>query len=248
MSFEQPIRFFREGVGNINYQSPFVDTGDFIAAADDGLTVESVLGVPTVRLGQAFIGGSGADLLEDRRIPLNGHTLFLTDGNGTTGFLSGLMGITGNSSSGPTPEIDLIDGFSGNSLIITVETPGVFLSTPASALSWASATNYWSFLSLVSAPAFAPAIRTSVGTPVVSEQDTTIVVDTSGGNAVVTINPALNTRIMNIKKKGTDLNTITIQPSTGSIYADSGAQASFVFSGAGESISVQSDLTDLFVL
>ncbi len=83
MSFENPIRFFREGIGNINYQSPSLPTGSVgVAGARNGLSQD---GGSYIVLGQD-IGevGSPADLLSNREINLKdfyvnsfgGNTIF----------------------------------------------------------------------------------------------------------------------------------------------------------------------------
>lgn len=74
-------------------------------------------------------------------------------------------------------------------------------------------------------------------------------VDTSSGNVTLTLNPAtLGSLFFEVKKLGTDGNSITISMTTGSIYADTGAQSSYTFSIAGAAIGVRSNGTDAVVV
>lgn len=82
-----------------------------------------------------------------------------------------------------------------------------------------------------------------------SSNDDVIIVDTSLGNVTISVNPSLLGKdSFKIKKLGTDVNSVIISMLAGSIYADSGAQASYTFSGPGAAIELQTDGTNAYVL
>ncbi len=75
--------------------------------------------------------------------------------------------------------------------------------------------------------------------------DTTILVDTSGGNRIITYNPVtMNKKIVNIKKTTSDTNTVTITPSSGTIDG----LTSIAFNTSNQSIPVHSNGTNLYTL
>jgi hypothetical protein len=77
----------------------------------------------------------------------------------------------------------------------------------------------------------------------------TYIVDTSGGSVTLTVNPTtLGNFGFSVKKKGTDSNSVTISMSSGSIYADNGAQSFYTFSSPGAAINIKLDGTDAYVL
>jgi hypothetical protein len=104
----------------------------------------------------------------------------------------------------------------------------------------------------ISTKGFAPGIRTTTtAAETFGATDTTIICDTTAGNINVSVNPGAVVGVNRmgwIKKKLTDANTVTITPTSGSIFADAGAAASFTFNGPGESIQFQSDGVNLYVL
>jgi hypothetical protein len=234
------------GNGSLTYNNKIPDTSGLIAAADDGLSVETPAGVNTVRLGQITNNLAGpAKFNEDRFIPQNGHQLQFIDANGADiAIAAPLLGI-----SGQNPEIIMQDLLSANDMELSISVAGAtFVFSGSNVFAWDANTDYFTFNRVVVAPAFAPGIRQVSGVVNVLEGDTTLIVDTSAGNATINIDPATNTRIMNIRKLGTDSNTITIHAVTGTINKDGVAAANASFSSAGESLSVQSDLTNLYVI
>jgi hypothetical protein len=79
--------------------------------------------------------------------------------------------------------------------------------------------------------------------------DYTIIVDTTGGNCVVNINPAtVPGQLINIKKSSADVNTITITPTSGTIQGFGAPAATYVFNLQGESISIHNDGTNFFII
>jgi hypothetical protein len=104
----------------------------------------------------------------------------------------------------------------------------------------------------ISTKGFAPGIRTTAtAAETFGATDTTIICDTTAGNINVSVNPGAVVGVNRmgwIKKKLTDANTVTITPTSGNIFADAGAAASFTFNGPGESIQFQSDGVNLYVL
>ena len=146
-----------------------------------------------------------------------------------------ILGQTSSSDNGKKVQVN------GNMSIATVNAVG---ANPVKALVWDTVTSEV----LAGAATNSPSIRQLAANGSVLATDFTIVVDTSGGNINITVAPANVTGIVNIKKKGADANTITLTMSSGSIYADSGAQATFVYSNPGQSTSIQSDGTNVYVI
>lgn len=74
------------------------------------------------------------------------------------------------------------------------------------------------------------------------------VVDTGSGNVTLSLNPGtLGNLVFSVKKKGADVHTVTISMTTGSIYADAGAQSSFTLSNPGEAVTIRLDGTNAYV-
>jgi Cu/Ag efflux protein CusF len=79
--------------------------------------------------------------------------------------------------------------------------------------------------------------------------DYTVLADTTAGNMNFSVNPAtLNQAIGNIKKLSADANTVTITPTSGTIQGIGAPAATFVFNAQGQSVTFQSDGTNLYIL
>lgn len=90
-----------------------------------------------------------------------------------------------------------------------------------------------------------PFINSVVGSYTYTPTDKAILVDTSGGNATITINPAIfNKAGLRVKKTTADANTVTITPSSGTI---NGA-ASLVLTTQNETTDIQSDWVNLIAI
>lgn len=92
-------------------------------------------------------------------------------------------------------------------------------------------------------------IKTVSGNYSILTSDFTVIVDTSAGDVTITIDPTLKNFLLNIKKKGADGNNVIISATSGKIFADDGGLLStYTFNSPGESIQLQSDLTNLYLL
>ncbi len=88
-------------------------------------------------------------------------------------------------------------------------------------------------------------IRTTSINDSVLISDFTILVDTSGGNRIITFDPVtLPSKLVNIKKITNDVNTVTILPASGTIDSF----PSIVFNTFNQSIPVHSNGTNLYTL
>jgi hypothetical protein len=97
--------------------------------------------------------------------------------------------------------------------------------------------------------AIPPAFRTVSSNGPLLPTDQFVIVDTSGGNVTLSVTPAtLGQSTIKIKKKGTDINSIILSMTSGSIYADSGAQSSYTFFGPGAAVELDTDGTNSYVL
>jgi hypothetical protein len=251
-----------QGQGSISYSTPATTTGGggggTVTAANDGLSLDGTGAI--VQLGQQVATAlDPAKLLQNREVPLNGKTLAFrhTIGNDDVTIGAGSITIEGKGSIDGVPSI-LMNNLEGLFPAATIMLEQTFLTIDL------DATLYWVLdislgrLRAVGDPleveSIEPAIKTISANYIFGLHDCTLVVDTSGGNVGITVSPSLlkatggHGRLCYIKKKGTDANSVTITPSSGSIYADAGAAASYVFSFPGESITFQSDGTNLYVL
>jgi hypothetical protein len=79
--------------------------------------------------------------------------------------------------------------------------------------------------------------------------DSTIIADATAGNLNVSINPATTSqRIGNLKKKDATLNTVTLTPTSGQVFGLGAPAASISMGAQGQSITFQSDGTNIFIL
>lgn len=254
MNFDNLIRkFFDAGMGNIEYDTPSRVGANGAPIANNGLS-ESTVTAGTIVLGQNFFqAGNPANLLSNRHIPLNTHTIFIIDTvNDGISISGGRIGITGDLTGNLF--LSNLNGVNSNQLDLTVTSAGVafdFGGVSNGILSWVFATKHLFYTGAIDVRAINLATRTVAAAVVTfGDSDTTILADTSGGNINVNVDPTtlFAGRMGWVKKLGVDLNTVTITPTSGSIFGGAGAQASFTFSGAGESIQFQSDGTNLYVL
>lgn len=96
----------------------------------------------------------------------------------------------------------------------------------------------------------APAIRTTTTlAETFGATDSTIIADATGGNINVSIDPTTTSQRMgNLKKKDASLNTVTLTPSSGQVFGLGAPAASISMGAQGQSISFQSDGTNIFIL
>lgn len=80
-----------------------------------------------------------------------------------------------------------------------------------------------------------------------TKNDDNLLVDTTAGNVIVTIDPTIDGIEGTVKKTSADVNTITLQPASGTIQELGAPAASFVFNSQGEAITFFSDGTNLYV-
>lgn len=80
-----------------------------------------------------------------------------------------------------------------------------------------------------------------------TKNDENLLVDSTAGNIVVTIDPTIDGIEGTIKKTSGDANTITITPASGTIQELGAPAANFVFNSQGEAITFFSDGTNLYV-
>ena len=103
-------------------------------------------------------------------------------------------------------------------------------------------------------------IRAGIAADTFTANDNTLIMDSTAGNMTVSINPAalstigtgvnaMRTGIIGqVKKISADLNTITLNATSGLIYGLGAPAASLVFSAQGQSVSFQSDGTNIYIL
>jgi hypothetical protein len=136
----------------------------------------------------------------------------------------------------------------------TPTTLGILFGSPSSQLLFDAPTTdlfYTGAAFIVTGGGLGAGIRIPATAPVLTfaANDFTLVVDTSGGNCVVNMTPAnLLDHLGNILKKTSDFNTITLTATTGLIFANGTSATTFVFSGAGESISFHCDGVNIYII
>ena len=247
------LRVFRsDGLGDIAYNSRGIDTNaPPLTAAADGVSVDPATPT-TVRLGQK-VGQAGdpAILTEDREIPNPGNfTVFFGRNNG----VDDVVGI--NSGSGIS-----IDNASGQGILIfCFGLNWNFAILSATSLQESMGSENWTYNdvskritfsnTIVAAGGFGANIRTTNAAIInVAATDFTILSDTSGGNVVVNLDPAvLINQIVNIKKITPDLNTITLTPTSGTIQDTGVPTATLVFNVEGESFTIHCDGTNFYII
>jgi hypothetical protein len=80
-----------------------------------------------------------------------------------------------------------------------------------------------------------------------TKNDDNLLVDTTAGNVVVTIDPTIDGMEGTIKKTSADVNTVTLQPASGTIQGFGAPAASYIFNVQGESIAFFSDGINLYI-
>lgn len=96
----------------------------------------------------------------------------------------------------------------------------------------------------------APNIRTTTtAAETFGALDYTIIADATAGNINVNVDPTITTqRIGNLKKKDATVNTVTLTALSGQIFGLGAPAASFSMGAQGQSISFQSDGTNIYVI
>jgi hypothetical protein len=103
-------------------------------------------------------------------------------------------------------------------------------------------------------------IRAGIAADTFTVNDNTLLMDSTAGNMTVSITPAnlssvgagINANrtgiVGNVKKISADLNTITLNATSGLIYGLGAPAASLVFNTQGQSVAFQSDGTNIYIL
>ena len=208
-----------------------------------------------VQLGQA-VGtvGDPAVLVSDVEIPDAGHAVFFGKNDG----VSDVVGISANdgiSIDNAAGNGILIFSFGlnwnmftqdANTLIMLWGSPNsqFVFDAPSEVLTWTGA-------GLILSGGFGAGIRKPASVAVINvvKRDFTIIVDTTGGNCVVNVDPTvIPNQVINIKKSSADVNTITITPVSGTIQGFGAPAATYVFNVQGESVTIHNDGTNFFII
>jgi hypothetical protein len=246
------LRLFYEGLGNIYYDLPAAAAPNVVDAANDGLSTDLAT-AKIAQLGQA-VGRAGdpAILLEDREIPNPGaFTVFFGKNDG----VSDVVGI--NSGAGVS-----IGNASGQGLLIFAF--GInwnFAILSATQIQQVLGSENWLYDNVTKRIKFSNTIiaggglganvRAPATAAIVTalKNDYTLLIDTSGGNCQLNIDPAVfANQVLNIKKLTADFNNITLTPTSGTIQGIGAPAATFVFNTQGQSVTLQSDGTNIYIL
>lgn len=253
------LRVYYEGVGNINYEFPASGGAGVVNAANDGLSTDAATS-KIAQLGQTSARAlDPAKLLENREIPLNNFVLSLRNvlGADTVDIAEGAVNITGDSGSGTGSGgalLSLIESVTGDSFTVLVDATGVIMTWDGG-LIWQHLFGK-SFLTMLGGLMLRDGLGAKIRSNGVNlvesfgDTDYTLLMDTSTGNATVALDPVAMRagRIGNIKKISTDLNTITLNATSGLIFGVPPGAASLVFSNPGDSLQFQSDGTNIYII
>lgn len=252
-----------EGFGNVGYDFPPNSAPAVLNNANDGLSTDAAT-AKIAQLGQT-VGRAGdpAILLEDREIPDGGFRLFFGKNDGVSnviGFSTSLgifvsnntgqgyaafwqIGINSNTFSITTSDaLDTVFNFSGTGFLIwNTQSPIIFANKFISGNPW-MAINGFGELADTLLSAVNPAYNVLPG-------DGTKLIDTTGGNQIINMDPAvLAFQKFTFKKISADANTITLTPTSGTIQELGPAAATYVFNAQGEAITVHNDGTNFYII
>lgn len=87
----------------------------------------------------------------------------------------------------------------------------------------------------------------AVGTATFGKNDENLLVDTTAGNVVISIDPTIDGIEGTVKKVSSDANSVTLTPASGTIQVFGAPVASYAFNVQGESVTFFSDGTNLYV-
>ena len=252
-------KYFSIGLGDLAYTEPSPQQAGALLGANNGLS-KSTLTPNTAVLGQdQGQAGNPAQLLSNRDIPLNGFMVQMLQTLGTDflQFLQGQILIDGTSGAGVVPTFGMNDQTGPDQFLITLDSAGIHFQFGGGVfMTWSLTGGFvWSGPGVESRQNFTGGFGGPMPTfiapsgPSANPPGMGAVIDTSGAAEVFSLDPvAMANRIFWVKKKGTDVNSITINASSGLIFGDSGGVASFVFNGPGQSICLTADGTNFFII
>jgi hypothetical protein len=239
-----------EGQGNIGYDIPPASAAGVLNAANDGLSTDLATG-KIAQLGQTVNRpGDPAILLQDREIPNpGGFTVFFGKNNG----IANVVGI--NSDFGISVANNNLIGFQyfDGAKNFTIEMPSattILMRWGAGTITFDTVTGVFTFNDAIHTTGLGTSIVTSAAAIInVTRNNFTYLIDTTAGNVVVNMDPAiLAGQIFDFKKISADANSITLTPTAGTIMDIPPAVASLAFSDPGASITVHCDGTNFFVI
>jgi hypothetical protein len=249
------IFYMPEGQGNISYDFPPDTAPGVLNAANDGLSTDAATG-KIAQLGQT-VGrvGNPAGLLETRELPMNGHRFFFGKDDG----VSGVVGIDADDGiSVSNAAGDILQAFnSSDNMQMQLPALGQFLiDFNAGDIQLLFDDNIEELSTNRVFRTGGLRVRSGVihGPTSFNPAPTTVffLCDTSGGNIVINLDPAavnaLGNNFLVFKKTTADLNTVTLQPTSGTIQEIGAPAASFVFNTQGQSVTVIGDGTNFYIV
>lgn len=228
-----------------------------LLGANNGLSTDAATGT-IAQLGQTIArAGNPAALLQNREIVLAAFVLSLRKilGRDTIDLTEGAIDISGDSSSGTGSGGALLNMQDSNSTAAW----NVLVGAATVLMTWDN-TLVWrhtfgnSFVEMLGGLMIQDGIglrlrNTASLVESFADTDYAINMDTTGGNATVSLNPVTMraNRLGKIKKVSIDANTITLNATSGLIVDIPPGAASFVFAAPGTCIEFQSDGTNIYI-
>jgi hypothetical protein len=252
------LRLFYEGLGNIYYDGLVSPSASGLTGANNGLSKVGANAVLGQNVGTV---GNPAALLSDREIPDAGHTIFVGLNNGVAPNI-GLSAQNGISVSNNNGTWFQTQG-SGTSFLIGFDTGGteqiffnfgggadLFTYHPQGIGGVVVSFLQW-FGSIITGGFGGNIQPTSGGGSFTASPDVfTYLIDATAGVTTVLLNNANYTagQIFNFKKTDASANGIVLTPSAGTIQGLGAPAATVTFSTQGETLTVQFDGTNYFVI